>query len=438
MDTAAIIRITTEVWFMVFCCSALISLFIAKVDDSRSNRIMYLVAAFAAVYMLTDILAVYFRGSSTIAGGIVVRLANFFYYVIGVCLTCMVGEYQWALMKEGGKKFDFPARRYIYVIRYVAIAMILLTVLTQYFNIFYYFDSENYYSRGRYFLLYEVMHMCLFLTQLLFTIKSRKVLPRLEYMGLLCFCLVPTVCTLIQALFYGSFFGNISVAACVILLSMIALRRQSLVLQEREKELHDMRINLLVSQIQPHFIFNSLTAIQSEIIDNPEEAYDSISDFSDFLRGVMTTMSQKDTITVEEDLKTAHGYMKIEQMRFKDKIHFEEYIEDSGFLVPPLTIQPILENAIRHGIRKKGYEGTVTLSIRKEGGCHIIGITDDGVGFDPAAVYNDDKPHIGLENVRSRIESICGGKMYIRSSPGKGTTVLMQFPEKETEGVDQS
>ena len=113
-----------------------------------------------------------------------------------------------------------------------------------------------------------------------------------------------------------------------------------------------------------------------------------------------------------------------------ENIRVEYDIDDAAFSLPALTIQPIVENAIRHGVRIRE-EGIVRVSTRLVDGCHEISISDNGVGYDASSINGGDGMHIGINNVRERIEKLCRGTMTIESVPGKGTTVTFRIPQTE-------
>jgi sensor histidine kinase YesM len=125
----------------------------------------------------------------------------------------------------------------------------------------------------------------------------------------------------------------------------------------------------------------------------------------------------------------AEDYVALEQVRFGDGIRFELDLEVEEFKLPPLLVQPLVENAIRHGILPRHEGGTVTLRTRLEGDHVRIDVQDDGVGFDPEAPGR--KESVGMQNVRFRLENIARGRMEIQSAPGQGTTVSLFIPREE-------
>ena len=106
-------------------------------------------------------------------------------------------------------------------------------------------------------------------------------------------------------------------------------------------------------------------------------------------------------------------------------------IQTDHFFLPVLTVQPLVENAVKHGITKKRGGGVLTLATREEPKSYVVTVTDTGVGFDPAHYMDDGKNHIGIENVRQRLEHMAGGTLKITSTPGSGTTAVIIIPKKE-------
>ena len=139
-------------------------------------------------------------------------------------------------------------------------------------------------------------------------------------------------------------------------------------------------------------------------------------------------MNQTDLVPIAKELEHPRLYAEIEVLRFPN-VHVEYRIEDDCFEVPALSIQPLVENAIRHGVRSKK-DGLVTVSTLREAGAHVITVEDNGAGFDPdMQKASDNGSHIGLENVRSRIEQMCGGTLTVKSRPGEGTAVTVRIPD---------
>ena len=190
--------------------------------------------------------------------------------------------------------------------------------------------------------------------------------------------------------------------------------------------LAEQRYKTMVSQLQPHFIYNSLSAI-AEIEGVPEKAQKAIVDFSDYLRKNLDVMTGPELITFEQELEHIRKYVELEKLRFGEKVNVIFDISCRDFLLPALTIQMLVENAIKHGITKKYEGGTVWVSTKHEDKKYVVTVRDDGVGFDTGISISGN--HIGINNIRKRLEYSSGGTLDIVSETGKGTTATIIIPD---------
>ena len=201
------------------------------------------------------------------------------------------------------------------------------------------------------------------------------------------------------------------------------------------KELNEKRIKLMMSQIQPHFICNTLNTIRSMVKLAPEKAYDMIYHFSNYLKYNINSYKDRDLIPFSEELAHIKEYTKIECERFhKLKVQFE--IEADSFLIPPLTIQPLVENAIKHGICKKETGGCVRIKSLRRDHHYEICIIDDGIGFDASilALQEEQDKGVGLRNSAFRLRELVEAHIDIKSSLGNGCTITIIIPKVLSEG----
>ena len=199
--------------------------------------------------------------------------------------------------------------------------------------------------------------------------------------------------------------------------------------QHEEDLKAEQRIKIMVTQIQPHFLYNTIATIRALCRKDPAQAEQVTEKFGQYLRQNLDSLNNSGLIPIEEEIHHTQVYADIEMVRFEN-VRVEFDIQDKDFSVPALTVQPLVENAIRHGVRIRE-EGIVCVKTYSENGCHIIEVSDNGVGFDADNINNNDGAHIGLENVRNRIEMLCGGKLTIKSIKNAGTTVTISVPQTE-------
>lgn len=200
--------------------------------------------------------------------------------------------------------------------------------------------------------------------------------------------------------------------------------------RELQQELKDRRVSVMMSQIRTHFIFNVMTIISGLCNSDPRKADDALILFARYLRKNIAIMDRDEPILFSKELEHLEDYIFLEKMRFGEKIKFEKNLEIIDFKIPPLTIQPLVENAIKHGLLAHGIEGTVTLSSKQEGDKVQIIIEDNGAGFEPESLKKEEA--VGIRNVRYRVENMVGGTLEILSVPGKGTKARIWLPQKDS------
>ena len=200
--------------------------------------------------------------------------------------------------------------------------------------------------------------------------------------------------------------------------------------REHEEDLKArQRIRIMMSQIQPHFLYNTLSTIQVLCHTDPEKAAETVQQFSLYLRQNLSALGQPGLIPFWKELDHTKTYVKIEETRFQN-IRVKYDIRDKEFSLPPLTLQPLVENAIRYGVRIRE-EGIVEITAKRTEDAHEIVVRDNGAGFDVKTLADMDETHIGIRNVRQRLESMCGGTLLIESRMGAGTAVTIRIPIRE-------
>jgi two-component system LytT family sensor kinase len=202
-------------------------------------------------------------------------------------------------------------------------------------------------------------------------------------------------------------------------------------LQEQEKLLMAARVEALASQINPHFLFNTLTSISSLIRSQPETARMLIVKLSGLLRRLLR--SQEHFVTLREELEAIDEYLDIESIRFGPKLRIEKSIDPGSLdvVVPSMLLQPLVENSIKHGLASKLGEGRVTIRSLRQSGHVIIDIIDNGVGVRPEHAERIKTGGIGLKNVNERLCVIYGAnyQLQLDSVPGEGTCARVVIPE---------
>lgn len=203
-------------------------------------------------------------------------------------------------------------------------------------------------------------------------------------------------------------------------------------------QLAEAELRSLRAQISPHFIYNALTAIASFILTDPARARELVLEFADFTR--YSFRRQGEFTTLAEELGSIHSYLELERARFGDRLRVTLQIapETLATVIPFLSVQPLVENAVRHGLEPGEGGGEIRISSRDDGTHTEIAVEDDGIGMDPEGLRavltaGDDGLHVGLRNVDTRLRQLYGtdGGLVVETNTGAGTLVRMRVPKSQ-------
>ena len=256
--------------------------------------------------------------------------------------------------------------------------------------------------------------LCLFLILALTAVllialfrKRKKLSPAEQIMFLACF-LMPSY---LQTLFIEA-------------LLMIGLDRSY---QFQKEEAERQRMRAAVLQMRPHFIHNTMMTIYSLCAQDPQKARQVTKDFATYLHNNFTAIVQEDRIPFTKELEHAQAYLNVEMARFEGQLFVTFDTPVTLFLIPPLTLQPIVENAVKHGIDPELDPLHISITTEEaSGGVRII-VEDDGIGYAPK---EGNEPHIALNNIRERLRALCGGTLEISPREEHGTRVVVFIPNK--------
>jgi len=195
-----------------------------------------------------------------------------------------------------------------------------------------------------------------------------------------------------------------------------------------DAKLAESRISTMMSQIRPHFIYNTLGSIEQLCELDPPKAGELVHNFAKYLRGNFGELDNPKPILMSQEMEHVRHYINIENVRFPD-MTFSFEMKSEDFSLPALTVQPIVENAIKHGLMKLQKGGYIRVISYETDTDYCISVEDDGVGFDTSKLL-DEKKHIGIRNIRDRLKVMVGGTLEIESTQGVGTKVLITIPKE--------
>ena len=291
---------------------------------------------------------------------------------------------------------------------------------------------ENQYYRGPLYPLLLIPTVMIPLLNLAGTIKRRKQLSHKTFLAFL-IAILPIAIALTVYLFVD-FYPFVEISYVLSALAMYSLilsdqieqdHRQQQEIVRQQREIAHQRASVMVLQMRPHFIYNTLMSIHSLCRLNPRKAEQITMDFTNYLRRNFNAVASENTVPFSTELEHTRAYLAVEQAQFDDMLIVEWDTPYTQFRLPPLTLQPIVENAIKHGMDPDSEPLHISVRTRHtDSGTEII-VDDSGPGFDPS---DESKPHTTLKNIQQRLEMMCRGKMRIMPRNEGGTTVIVTIP----------
>ena len=427
MQTIQIIHFSVEMWGALFSLVGLLIVFLTRYFDKVGSRKLMLVLLCSALLMISDGLAWLFRGNPSEAGYYVVRIANFCSFFFGFLIMPLAAQYISHLIYVRSNGIKLYWEIFEWGIFFVGAAAL---IVNEFVPFIYSFDNTNTYQRMPYF--FWIPGFIAFVGAVItlsVVIAYHKYMMALENAAIISFLSLPIIAIILQIVFYGISFANLAIVISTVILFVSYESYFAQYLVNKEKQVNEDKLRMVNRQMHPHFVFNSLALIRHQCLTDPEEAAQTINEFSAYLRSTTELLTESECISFERELDIVRHYVNILQKRY-DKILDVQYdVRDSEFDVPPFSVQTLVENALHHGISDGQLEGgRVIISSEKINKKHIVIVEDNGNGFDTAILDKDNSHSVGIRNTKERITAMCDGTLSIESAPGKGTKITMMIP----------
>ena len=392
----------------------------------RANRCFAGICACNAAMALGDLTAWAFAAPLGAVEHAAMLAGTFLFYAAPAPLfLCFTGYIVAFLSKRTAVTRDY------FRLSVVLFSLYMAGCVASLFNgMFFSVDAATGYVRGPLFWLAQVVPVILHLRNAWIVVRHRSCLTRKELAGFASYIALPIAAEVVQVAWYGVALMNTAVALAILLVFLSIQSERKALLAQREQELAEARSDIMLSQIQPHFLYNTLAAIRELCASDPAEAARAVGDFSLFLRENMASLTSKKPIPFERELRHTATYLSLEERRFGSRLRVEFDVPHRDFELPPLTVQALAENAVRHGVSAREEGGCVRIASLDDGQAHVVIVSDDGVGFDEhvLAGSGDGRAHIGIQNVRVRLAEGCRGTLEVTSAPGAGTTATIRIP----------
>lgn len=414
---------------LIICLLGLLIALHNRYPDQITRK--YLISFFTVLtaYVFFDLLGQVFAPEyAGPAGAPVVRVTLFLESAFSAALIPMLTSFLiWSAGEKDGRRD--PGYRIVLALWFVYLGLL---IYTQFSTAIYTIDDENIYRRGPWYPVLLIPPVLMMAVNLFLLWERRAQLSRSQRIAFGSYMLIPAVSMVFQMLFYGVYaivLGS-SIAALVMLLYVINDQTERYYRQKAENS--RLKAEIMLNQIQPHFLFNTLGTISHLCHDAPE-AKKAIHLFSRYLRGNIDVLSGEGMIPFERELEHTRLYLELESLRFGDSLQVIYDLACTEFLIPTLTLQPLAENAVRYGVRGNADgRGTVKILSREYEDRYEVEVADNGPGFSPSGPQEaEDRSHIGIDNVQERVRMLCGGRLEISSSPGEGSLARIILPKEK-------
>lgn len=258
---------------------------------------------------------------------------------------------------------------------------------------------------------------------------GQNITPR-QKKAFIAYLLLPILSAVFRGLCPGVYIVALASCLSMMIMLFVIVSEQSETIHQKEIDNEQLKVDLMLSQIQPHFLFNILYVIQEICLIDAEMASNAIADFSRYLRHNMDSITINKPIPFREELDHVNHYVSLQQLRFGDSLDVRYELECTEFELPTLTLQPLVENAIRYGVRKnRDGKGTVRIQSMEYADHYELHVIDNGPGFIASKISDDGISHLGLKNVSERLKRISGGELIVNSVLEKGTDAAIILPK---------
>ncbi len=308
---------------------------------------------------------------------------------------------------------------------------VVLLIITQFTTFIYYFTPDNEYHRGPYYPLLLVPPVLMMILNLIFLFINRANISRKNLFYFTSYTAIPLICMIIQIALYGIQFIVIGTTIASFLMFRAALSEQLMLYVKQQDTLAKQKTDIMLLQMRPHFIYNTMSSIYYLCAQDPKKAQTLVGDFTSYLRKNMSAIATHELIPFSEELEHTRAYLAVEKARYEKLLFVDYKPEFTDFSLPPLTLQPIVENSVKHGLDQDLPPLHVQVrTYQKDENVYIV-VKDNGPGYDPTEnqTENQKKVHIGLDSVKERLKLMCNGTIKIEAAQEGGTIVTICIPK---------
>ena len=377
MEKYNAVNITLDLFSMVITIMIGVYL-ISRRNPSKENRCFLWICIWNTLFIVGDLSDWYCNGLEHSWYPAALQAGQFLYYAVMVPFLYTMMVYVIEYLSTFGQVSPF----YVRVTGLFSVLHLLGCIVTPFTGLFYVISDENIYFRGKGVLLASILPVLVYLLIIILVFQFRKKLQLRGVIVLLSYVWFPLLGQVIQNRFRGVATLNPAITLAILFMFFNIQLDRDVQYEKNKQKLTEANIKIMLSQIQPHFLYNTLAVIRGLCTTDSEKAKEAINDFSVFLRANMESLANEKSIPFEQELIHTTSYLNLITQMYGENIKVEYDIKTTGFKIPALSLQPLVENAVHKGIRKKEGGGSILIRTQEVENYFKIIISDDGVGFD--------------------------------------------------------
>ena len=387
---------------------------ITSLYNSRSDKTVekhfIVIFIYMLLYVSSNLAGLLMRGMPGPTYRIALYFVNFCEFLFCTMLGHKVSVYMTDICIQD-EKHDRDVRS---LLNLLLVFQVVALLISQFTGLFYTINENNFYVRGIYYPLVYLMPALMFIIDIIVLRRTQKNLSGKLKTAFWMYLLLPFVAGVLQIRFYGINFLVMATVIGGVILFMLMVIDQSEKNLQNEIEMEKVKSNLLLGQMSPHFVFNSLMSIQDLCYDDPQTAAEGIGDFAVYLRKNMEDMTSKEMIPFEKEVDFIREYVSLEKLDPARQFTVNYDLEETDFVIPTLTLQPVVENAINYGaLTMPQGKGEVDIFTSRKGDDIVITVRNNYEHTSSSTGGQRKHRGIALENLKTRLQYYCDGSFEI-------------------------
>ena len=438
-----LIHISFEFWGSIFCLLAMIAVYASRSIDEKRAGLLMGILLMCALIGIFDGISWIFEGNPSGFAGFMERGSVFLMFVCqNILILWGTMYFRYLMLTSNTAQGETSRRKWLWdrLVNFVAVCCIItisLLVLSQFIPILYSFDENNTYYRLPLSLIQQILPgICMF-GLLYFTLKYRRFLYKEDLACVILCCILSVLSAVSLALSFG-ISASVFVADMCGILMFISYEilgghkavKKEVELAEKDAAIAHQKIRIMQNQIRPHFIFNSILAIKQLCVEDPQTAASALQHFATYLRMNLEAMTDDRLVPFDREIDCIREYVALEQADPANEFEVFYELEFIDFTLPLLTVEPMVENAIRHGLASRKKDGIVKIKSYHDEDHVVILVEDNGSGYGSETRQQAEHRSIGIQNVKDRLSMQCKGELSIINT-GRGTIVKIDIPLPE-------